>query len=77
MTFQPTAHTGQQFHDLEQDHLWTKTWVIAGRVEDIPEPGDYMTFDDLGVPLLVVRGTDGVIRCFYNTCQHPRGPGGP
>lgn len=67
-------HTGQQFHDLEQDHLWTKTWVIAGRVEDIPEPGDYMTFDDLGVPLLVVRGTDGVIRCFYNTCQHRGAP---
>ncbi|MDG1266171.1 MAG: aromatic ring-hydroxylating dioxygenase subunit alpha [Ilumatobacter sp.] len=67
-------HTGQQFHDLEQDHLWTKTWVIAGRVEDVPEPGDYMTFDDLGVPLLVVRGTDGVIRCFYNTCQHRGAP---
>ena len=67
-------HTGQQFHELEQDHLWTKTWVIAGRVEDIPEPGDYMTFDDLGVPLLVVRGTDGVIRCFYNTCQHRGAP---
>jgi nitrite reductase/ring-hydroxylating ferredoxin subunit len=67
-------HTGQQFHDLEQEHLWTKTWVIAGRVEDVPNPGDYMTFDDLGVPLVIVRGTDGVIRCFYNTCQHRGAP---
>ena len=67
-------HTSHVFHDLEQEHLWPKTWVIAGRAEDVPEPGDYMTFDDLGVPLLIVRGTDGVIRCFYNTCQHRGAP---
>ena len=31
-------HTGQLFHDLEQEHLWTRTWVIAGRVEDVRIP---------------------------------------
>ena len=67
-------HTSDLFHDLEQDHLWPQTWVLAGRVEDVPGPGDYMTFDDLGVPLLIVRGTDGVIRGFYNTCQHRGAP---
>jgi phenylpropionate dioxygenase-like ring-hydroxylating dioxygenase large terminal subunit len=67
-------HTSQEFHDLEQAHLWPKTWVMAGRVEDIPNPGDYYTFDDLGVPLLIVRGTDGRINCFYNTCQHRGAP---
>jgi phenylpropionate dioxygenase-like ring-hydroxylating dioxygenase large terminal subunit len=71
----PTGrHTSQRFHDLEQEHLWPTTWVIAGRAEDVPNPGDYMTFDALGVPLLIVRGTDGVIRCFYNTCQHRGAP---
>ena len=67
-------HTSQEFHDLEQEHLWTKTWVIAGRLEDVAEPGDFFTFDDLGVPLVVVRGTDGEVRCFYNTCQHRGAP---
>lgn len=67
-------HIRDDFYELEQEHLWTKTWVIAGRVEDIPEPGDYFVFKDLGVPLVVVRGTDGVIRCFYNTCQHRGAP---
>jgi phenylpropionate dioxygenase-like ring-hydroxylating dioxygenase large terminal subunit len=71
----PTArHTSEQFWDLEQAHLWTDTWVIAGRVEDVSHPGDYFTFGDLGVPLLIVRGTDGEIRCFYNTCQHRGAP---
>lgn len=67
-------HTSDEFAALEADHLWTRTWVIAGRAEDIPEPGDYMQFKDLGVPLLLVRGTDGEIRCFYNTCQHRGAP---
>ncbi len=67
-------HTSAEFHDLEQEHLWPRTWVIAGRVEDIPNPGDYFTFHDLGVPLLIVRGTDGEINCYYNTCQHRGAP---
>lgn len=67
-------HTSEEFHALEQEHLWPKTWVIAGRAEDVPNPGDYFTFSDLGVPLLIVRGTDGQIRCFYNTCQHRGAP---
>ncbi len=67
-------HTSRAFHDLEQQHLWPKTWVIAGRASDAPGPGDYFTFDDLGVPLLIVRGTDGTLRCFYNTCQHRGAP---
>jgi len=67
-------HVSQEFFDLEQEHLWPRTWVIAGRAEDVPEPGDYFTFDDLGIPLLVVRGTDGEINCFANTCQHRGAP---
>ncbi len=67
-------HVSKEFYDLEQEHLWPRTWVIAGRAEDVPEPGDYFTFDDLGVPLLVVRGTDGEINCFANTCQHRGAP---
>ncbi|WP_420452257.1 aromatic ring-hydroxylating oxygenase subunit alpha [Ilumatobacter sp.] len=71
----PTArHTTEEFHRIEAEHLWPRTWVIAGRAEQIPDPGDFFTFDDLGVPLLVVRGTDGEVNCFYNTCQHRGAP---
>ena len=48
--------------------------MIAGRAEDIPGRGDYITFDDLGVPIVIVRGADGEIRAFYNTCQHRGAP---
>lgn len=67
-------HISDEFYELEQAHLWPKTWVLAGRSEDVPNPGDYVTFDDLGVPILIVRGTDGEINGYYNTCQHRGAP---
>lgn len=67
-------YTDDRFYDLEQRHLWPRAWVMAGRAEDISEPGDYFTFDDLGVPIVVTRGRDGQARAFYNTCKHRGAP---
>jgi phenylpropionate dioxygenase-like ring-hydroxylating dioxygenase large terminal subunit len=67
-------HTSDEFWELEQEHLWAKTWILAGRAETAPNPGDYFVFNDLGDPMLIVRGADGVLRCFYNTCQHRGAP---
>lgn len=67
-------YTSDDFWELERQWLWPRVWVMAGRTESIPEPGDYFTFDDLGVPILVVRGNDGQVRAFYNTCQHRGAP---
>jgi hypothetical protein len=39
--------TSDEFWDLEQKYLWPKSWVLAGRAEDIPNVGDFFTFDDL------------------------------
>ncbi len=67
-------HTSDEFWELEQAHVFGRSWVIAGRVEDAASPGDFFTFDDLGIPMVIVRGNDGTIRCFANTCQHRGAP---
>lgn len=67
-------YTSQEFWELEQEYLWPNSWICAGRVEDVPEPGSYFLFDELGHPLIVVRGHDDVIRCFSNTCRHRGAP---
>ena len=36
----------------------------------LPEPGSYIARTTVGTPLLVVRGTDGVVRGFRNDCRH-------
>lgn len=56
----------------ERSRIFRRCWLNIGRVEEIPEVGDYIV-RDLAVcdtSLLVVRGEDGVIRSFHNVCQH-------
>jgi carnitine monooxygenase subunit len=37
---------------------------------DLPNPGSFFTFDDLGVPVLLVRDNDGKVNAFLNACSH-------
>ena len=48
-------YTSDEFWQLEREHLWPHAWVLAGRAESVAAPGDFITFDDLGVPVLIVR----------------------
>ena len=34
------------------------------------EPGDFFVFENLRESVLVTRAEDGVVRVFYNVCQH-------
>jgi phenylpropionate dioxygenase-like ring-hydroxylating dioxygenase large terminal subunit len=68
-------YTRPDFFALEVEHVWRKTWICIGRQDDIgAEPGSYRTFKKLGSPMLIVRGRDGVLRAFYNTCRHRGAP---
>ncbi|MCU0259826.1 MAG: Rieske 2Fe-2S domain-containing protein, partial [Ilumatobacteraceae bacterium] len=67
-------YVSDEFWELEQRHLWPKVWVLACRAEDVPGVGDFVTFDDLGVPMIVIRGKDEQLHAFYNTCQHRGAP---
>ncbi|MDH3262501.1 MAG: aromatic ring-hydroxylating dioxygenase subunit alpha [Paracoccaceae bacterium] len=63
------------YHDtrifaLEQERLFRRHWQIAGHVSDVPEPGDYLTFDIAGERALVIRGHDGGLGAFHNICRH-------
>jgi len=55
---------------LEQQQVFGNTWQAVGRVDQVTSPGDYFTVELAGEPILVVRGTDGVLRAFFNVCRH-------
>jgi nitrite reductase/ring-hydroxylating ferredoxin subunit len=50
--------------------LWTRTWLLAGFERDIPEAGDYLTYEIGTESLLVVRQHGGEIAAHYNVCMH-------
>jgi phenylpropionate dioxygenase-like ring-hydroxylating dioxygenase large terminal subunit len=54
----------------EQAKLFRHLPMVVCLSCDMPEPGDMVPFDDTGVPILVVRGKDGKVRAFLNTCRH-------
>ncbi len=54
----------------EHLHMWSRTWQWACREEHIPEPGDYYVYDIGDRSALIVRGPDGSIRAFHNSCLH-------
>jgi choline monooxygenase len=56
--------------DLEQRTAFARSWQLAGRLDQLREPGEFVTFELAGEPLLVVRGNDGVLRGFFNVCRH-------
>jgi choline monooxygenase len=60
--------------DAERDSVFGRNWIVIGRAEQLATPGDYVTAEVAGRPLLVVRGTDGVLRAFLNVCRHRAAP---
>ena len=67
-------YTDQRFYDLEKQHIWRKAWLFVGHVDQVPEPGSFMLWDNTGEPLVVVHDDDGMINTFYNTCRHRGAP---
>ncbi len=54
----------------ELEAIWHRDWVCVGRLEDLPEPGDYFLADVGSERLVVTRDRDGRPRAFHNTCRH-------
>ena len=55
---------------LEQERIFRRSWVYAGRAEQVAEPGQFFTARAGDVPIVCVRGSDGELRAFVNVCRH-------
>lgn len=64
-----TYHS-QALWELERDRLFLAHWQVAGHVNDIASPGDWLAFDLMGERAVVMRGHDGTVRAFHNLCRH-------
>src|SRR5262245_63770879 len=60
----------REFFELEKERLWPRVWQMACRLEEIPEPGDFVEYEICDQSILVVRQADGSIKAFHNACRH-------
>ena len=54
----------------EMERIWRRGWLFAGFVCEIPEAGDYFTFELDGDSLIIIRDDKGAVRALHNVCRH-------
>ncbi|ROO85227.1 Rieske-like 2Fe-2S protein [Actinocorallia herbida] len=70
LTIGVEAYISEEWARAERDRLWAKVWQQVGRVEELPEVGDFLTYDILDDSIIVVRTSPDEIRAHYNVCSH-------
>ncbi len=65
-------YVSEEYFALERDRVFQRCWLNVGRIEEIPKAGDYFVREIAicRASVLVIRGTDGVVRGFHNVCSH-------
>jgi phenylpropionate dioxygenase-like ring-hydroxylating dioxygenase large terminal subunit len=65
-----STYTCPQQAALEREMLFRRGPINIGLGCQLPNPGDWMTHDYTGVPILLVRQADGSLGAFVNVCRH-------
>jgi phenylpropionate dioxygenase-like ring-hydroxylating dioxygenase large terminal subunit len=64
------AYLSEDYARAERDKLWRKVWQQVGRVEDLPEVGNYLTYDILDDSIIVVCTGPNEFKAHHNVCMH-------
>ncbi|WAC62096.1 Rieske 2Fe-2S domain-containing protein [Pseudoxanthomonas sp. SL93] len=67
-------YAGDAMLAMEQASVFHRSWQLVAHQGQLAEPGDHVVEEVGGVPVLLVRGQDGVLRAFPNVCRHRAGP---
>lgn len=70
VTIPAEAYVSPDYARAEQGRLWRKTWLAAARLEDIPDIGNYVTFDIGDDSVILVRKDADTIAAYHNACPH-------
>ncbi|MGE0240603.1 MAG: aromatic ring-hydroxylating dioxygenase subunit alpha [Parvibaculaceae bacterium] len=66
----PGVYTSDAFLARELEEIFAKEWMCVGRSSSLKEPGDYITYELAGQPIVVLRDREKQLRAFSNVCLH-------
>jgi phenylpropionate dioxygenase-like ring-hydroxylating dioxygenase large terminal subunit len=69
-TIPATWYTDRELYELELATVFSNSWHFGARRDQLEKPGSYVTTDIGNEPIVVVRGSDNVLRGFFNVCRH-------
>lgn len=64
------CYTEPDFFAFEQKEVFSRTWICVGRIEQLAEPGNCMTVEVAGEPVLITHSAAGKIRALSAICRH-------
>jgi glycine betaine catabolism A len=65
-----TFFTDESLYAAELEGIFARHWLFVASEPEIPEGGDYRTFQVGPYPIFILRQDDGSIAAFHNTCRH-------
>jgi choline monooxygenase len=69
-TIPASWYTDERVFELERQTVFSRSWQVAARLDQLREPGHYVTTEISGEPIVIVSGSDGKLRGFFNVCRH-------
>ncbi len=69
-TLPSEAYTSPDVYDAEVDAIFKKDWICVARQEQVANPGDYLSFDLPGQPIVITRDRTGELHAISRICLH-------
>lgn len=69
-TIRPEWYSSQERAEQEWDHVWSATWHMGPRVEELADAGDTFLHTFGRESLIFVRDNDNDVRGYFNVCRH-------
>lgn len=65
-----SVYTDPERFEQERVKVFRRSWFVIERGSEIPDPGDYLIWEEFGETVVVTRQRDGNVAAFHNVCQH-------
>jgi phenylpropionate dioxygenase-like ring-hydroxylating dioxygenase large terminal subunit len=65
-----SVYVSPEFAGAEDRRIFAREWLCAGRADALKGPGDYLTMEIAGEPVIVLRDREGQLRALSNVCRH-------
>ncbi|MEH6774720.1 MAG: aromatic ring-hydroxylating dioxygenase subunit alpha [Cereibacter changlensis] len=63
-------YTSPEIYQLDLEHIFYKDWLFAIPACQLTKAGSYVTLQVGTYQIVIVKGADGEVRAFHNTCRH-------
>ncbi len=70
VSFPAGTYVSEELAEREIERIFRKEWICLGRADEVAKPGDYITSEVAGQPIVTTCDKKGAIRSFANVCRH-------